>query len=241
LLSGNTDLLEKVKLEKKLYDLERSYQVFLKRKSEAEFYIDLNTRDLKTKENHLGKLESDWKPIQYADLEKAPIIVNGKFVEDRKIVGEMLHDKIRGLIRMSNRDESTIAELLDFKLVYHPIQAKVYVVSKSGMVFNYADGKLNENPALAGRYMIDSIKRLPKVIEGTRESMTNCQKKIDTYKHELTLDFKEKSVIKDLKHQIEQLTVKLEKAFSVKEELELHQSEEPEQPARKKAKRKVRV
>jgi hypothetical protein len=35
--------------------------------------------------------------------------------------------------------------------------------------------------------------------------------------------------------------VKLEKAFSVKEELELHQSEEPEQPARKKAKRKVRV
>jgi hypothetical protein len=153
----------------------------------------------------------------------------------------MLHDKIRGLIRMSNRDESTIAELLDFKLVYHPIQAKVYVVSKSGMVFNYADGKLNENPALAGRYMIDSIKRLPKVIEGTRESMTNCQKKIDTYKHELTLDFKEKSVIKDLKHQIEQLTVKLEKAFSVKEELELHQSEEPEQPARKKAKRKVCV
>jgi hypothetical protein len=48
-------------------------------------------------------------------------------------------------------------------------------------------------------------------------------------------------MIKDLKHQIEQLTVKLEKAFSVKEELELSSSEEPEQPARKKVKRKVRV
>ena len=241
LLSGNTDLLEKVKLEKRLYDLERSYQVFLKRKSEAEFYIDLNTRALKTKENHLSKLEADWKPIQSIDLEKTPIIVNGKFFDDRKIVGELLHDKIRGMIRTGGRDESTIAEMLDFKLVYHPIQAKVFVVSKSGMVFNYADGKLNENPALAGRYMIDSIKRLPKVIENTRESMTSYQKKIDTYKHELTLDFKEKSVIKDLKHQIEQLTVKLEKAFSVKEELELSSGEEPEQPARKKAKRRIRV
>ncbi|MCX8490048.1 MAG: helicase C-terminal domain-containing protein [Cyclobacteriaceae bacterium] len=244
LLSGNTDLLEKVKLEKKLYDLERSYQVFLKRKSEAEFYIDLNTRDLKTKETHLSKLESDWKPIQSIDLEKTPIIVNGKFIDDRKVVGELLNDKIKGLICVGGREESTIAELLDFKLVYHPIQAKVYVISKSSMVFNYADGKLNENSALAGRYIIDSIKRLPKVIENTRESMNSYQKKIDTYKHELTLDFKEKSVIKDLKHQIEQLTVKLEKAFSVKEELELTTAEEDSsdyETPKKRNKRKMRI
>lgn len=243
LLSGNTDLLEKVKLEKKLYDLERGYQVFLKRKSEAEFYIGLNTRDLKIKETTLSKLESDWKPIQSTDLEKIPTIINGKPIEDRKIVGELLHEKITVLKKQGGNSENAIAQLLDFKLNYHPIQAKVFVVSKSGIVFNYADGKLNENPALAGRYMIDSIKRLPKVIENTRESMDNGQKKIDTYKHELTLDFKEKSVIKDLKNQIEQLTTKLEKAFSTKEELQLSTSEESSQEYEtpKKRKHKMRI
>jgi len=244
LLSGNTDLLEKVRLEKKLYDLERGYQVFLKRKSEAEFYIGLNTRDLKTKETTLSKLESDWNPIQSIDLEKTSIVIAGKSIEDRKITGELLHDKINRLKQEGIKEESNIAELLDFKLIYQGVQSKVHVISKSGMVFNYAEGKLNENPALAGRYMIDSIKRLPKVIENTRESMHSCQKKIETYKHELTLDFKEKSVIKDLKHQIEQLTTKLEKAFSIKEELQLSDAEDPSseyETPKKRNKRKMRI
>jgi N12 class adenine-specific DNA methylase/predicted RNA methylase len=220
LLSGNTDLLEKVKLEKKLYDLERSYQVFLKRKSESEFYIDLNTRDLKTKETTLSKLEADWNPIQSIDLERIPITINGKTIQDKKIAGELLHAEIAYLRKQGGKGEFTIAEVLDFKLNYHTIQSKVYVVSNSRTIYNYADGKLNENPALAGRYMIDSIKRLPKVIENTKESVKNCQKKIETYKHELSLDFKEKSAIKELKHQIEELTARLEKSFSTKDELQ---------------------
>jgi hypothetical protein len=126
-------------------------------------------------------------------------------------------------------------------LIYQTIQDRLYVSGKSGMVYNYADGKLNENPALAGRYIIDSIKRLPKIIENTRESMQGCQKKVDTYKHELTLDFKEKSVIKDLKHQIEHLTIKLEKAFSTPEELQPSLAEDSSnyETPRKRNKRKV--
>jgi hypothetical protein len=88
------------------------------------------------------------------------------------------------------------------------------------MVFSYADGKLHENAALAGRYMIDSIKRLPKVIDNTKESILIYNKKIDTYKHELTVDFKEKFLIKDLKSQIDHLTTRLEKAFFKKPHVE---------------------
>lgn len=44
------------------------------------------------------------------------------------------------------------------------------------MIYNYADGKLNENPSLAGRYMTDSIKRIPKVIDNTKESIQIFQK-----------------------------------------------------------------
>jgi N12 class adenine-specific DNA methylase/predicted RNA methylase len=244
LLSGNTDLLEKVKLEKKLYDLERSYQVFLKRKSEASFYIDMNTRNLKQKESGLMKLESDWKPIQSIDIEKLPVVIGGKEFEDKKVAGEQLHATIAQLRQKGVAKETEIAGLLDFQLLYNPVLSKVYVSGPSGMIYNYADGKLNENPALAGRYMTDSIKRIPKVIDNTKESIQIFQKKIDTYKHELTLDFKEKSLIQDLKHQIDQLTTKLEKAFSTKDELQLSGVEDPasEYKTRKKRnKRKIRI
>jgi len=151
LLSGNTDLLEKVKLEKKLYDLERSYQVFLKRKSEASFYIDMNNRDLKQQDSALVKLESDWRPVQSIDLEKAPVIIAGMFFDNKKEAGEQLHVTIEQLKQKDVVTETEIARLLDFKLFYNPIQSKVHVSGPSGMIYNYADGKLNENPALAGR------------------------------------------------------------------------------------------
>lgn len=220
LLSGNTDLLEKVKLEKKLYDLERSYQVSLKRKSEASFYIDMNTRDLKLKESALVKLESDWKPVQSVDLEKTPVIVAGKSFDDKKEAGEQLHITIEQLKQKGVAVETEIARLVAFKLIYNPIQSKVHVSGPSGMIYNYADGKLNENPAFAGRYMTDSIKRIPKVIDNTKDSIRDFQKKIVTYQNELSADFKEKSLINDLKHQIDQLSERLEKAFSKEPELE---------------------
>src|SRR5690606_8225296 len=105
------------------------------------------------------KLESDWKPVQSIDLEKAPVIVAGKSFEDKKEAGEVLHATIEQLKQKGIGAETEIAWVLDFKLFYNPVQSKVYVSGPSAMIYNYADGKLNENPALAGRYITDSIKR----------------------------------------------------------------------------------
>ncbi|MEX2233511.1 MAG: N-6 DNA methylase [Cyclobacteriaceae bacterium] len=219
LLSGNTDLLEKVRLEKKLYDLERSYQVFLKRKSEAEFQIGLTKRDMAVKENSLAHLESDWKPIRSTDLEKIPIVINKIPVTDRRIAGEQLHDIILDLNNNAiERRDIPIAKFLDFELLYDPKQLKVHVTGSSGQIYNYADGKLNENPAHAGRYIIDSIKRLPKVIENTMDAIRDYKRKTETYQKELTLEFKDKAVIKELKHQIDELNIRIEKATSQKTE-----------------------
>ncbi len=124
--------------------------------------------------------------------------------------------------------------MLDFKLNYHGAQQKVWVTGPSGMSYNYADGKLNDNPALAGRYIIDSVKRIPKVIDNTREAIEACDKKIATYQQELKAEFKDKHLITDMKTQIELLSVKLEKAFSTKEELPLAQ------PAKKESQNRMK-
>ncbi|MEO7988597.1 MAG: helicase-related protein, partial [Chryseolinea sp.] len=215
LLSGNTDLLEKVKLEKKLYDVERSYQVFMKRKSEAEFEIGLTRRNIAARETALTRLQLDWKPIQSVDLEKVPIVVNGNSIEDKKVAGELLHNRIQAL----NRDgagvrDAVLAKLLDFELLYDPKLLRVYVAGKSGQVYNYADGKLNDAPALAGRYIIDSIKRIPRIIENTVASIDENKKRIVVYSKEISAEFKGKNTIKEIKHQIDELNVRIEKAMT---------------------------
>lgn len=219
LLSGNTDLLEKVRLEKKVADLERTYQVFLKRKSEAEFYTSHIQREKADKQNALKKLETDATSLQRDELEKIPVIVQGKTFEDKKEVGEQLLKQLQQ--SKHEKQDIELATFLSFKLIYHPTQEKVYVTGPSGMIYNYAEGKLNDNPALAGRYILDSVKRIPKVIESTREAIEACDKKIATYQQELKAEFKDKHLITEMKTKIEQLSVKLEKEFSGKEELPL--------------------
>jgi N12 class adenine-specific DNA methylase/adenine-specific DNA methylase len=215
LLSGNTDLLEKVKLEKKLYDLERSYQVFMKRKSEAEFEIGLTRRDIAVKENALTRLQADWSPIHSIDLEKVPVVINGNQFDDRKVTGELLLHKIQGINREGTGVRDTVlAKLMDFELLYDPKLLRVYVAGKSGQVYNYADGKLNESPALAGRYMIDSIKRIPKIIENTVSSIDENKKRIVVYEKEISTEFKDKGSIKAIKHQIDELNLRIEKAMT---------------------------
>lgn len=224
LLSGNTDLLEKVRLEKKVADLERTYQVFLKRKSEAEFYTTLTKREKTEKETALNKLEVDNKSLSQHDLEKLPILINGKPIEDKKEAGQLLLDRVSQASHA--KDDVHLASLHDFKLNYHRAQQEVFVTGPSGLVYNYADGKLNDNPALAGRYIIDSVKRIPKVIGNTHEAIQACDKKIATYAQELKAEFKDKHLITDMKTQIDHLTVKLEKTFSGREELPLMDDKE---------------
>ena len=219
LLSGNTDLLEKVKLEKKLFDIERSFQVFLKRKSEAEFHIRLTSQIIAEREHSLARLDKDWKPIQSLDLENVPLLINNTPVEDKKIAGEQLH----AIIQKLNADgvekrDTTIARFLNFDLRYDTKQTKVYVTGDSGQLYNYADGNLNENPALAGRYIIDSVKRLPKVIDNTKGDIEDCTRRIETYNKVLASEFKDKVLIKDIKQQIEELNIRVENATAQKDE-----------------------
>ncbi len=218
LLSGNTDLLEKVKLEKKLFDIERTFQVFLKRKSEAEFQIRFTRQIIAERENSLARLEKDWKPIQATDLEKVPLLINNTSVNDRKIAGDQLLAIVKNLsIEDIEKRDTSIARFLDFDLRYDPRLAKVYVSGSSSQVYNYADGKLNESPALAGRYVIDSVKRLPKIIANLHEDIQECREKIKTYDKVLTSEFKDKVLIKDIKHQIDELNVRIEKATEKKD------------------------
>jgi len=69
----------------------------------------------------------------------------------------------------------------------------------------------------------------PRVIDNTKDTIRDFKKKINTYQNELSADFREKPLINDLKHQIDQLSARLEQAFSKEPELEGSRVEEQNQ------------
>lgn len=216
LLSGNTDLLEKVRLEKRLSDLERGYGLFLKRQSEAEFNISYLKQDIEKSEKFLTRLQGDNKSLQKFDPETTPQTIGGKAIEDRAKIGEWLQKKVTDIKgdKTATLQPIELLKLNEFTLYFSKAEFKSYVIGPEKVRYMQADGLINPNePALAGRYLIDCIKRIPKNIERTEKEIKESQAKIDTYQKELLHDFREKSEIMKLKKEIERLGEKIEKAF----------------------------
>lgn len=241
ILSGNQDLLEKVKLEKKLADIERGYSVFMKRKYEAESWIKWNQGKIRNELGFLDKFQTDWSKLEPLDLEKELIVINGKSYQDKKEVGEILLREFKkhqtappvktfDEAKRRAEKEVEIASLGDFKLMlipgsYHDLNANdkdgawinnpnVYVLGPSGWEYNYAEGKLNENPALAGRYIIDCLKRIPKQIEDRISDIKELEETNATYQKVIQAEFKDADQIKDLKKQIDDLGARIEKQMN---------------------------
>jgi len=218
LLSGNTDLLEKVKLEKKYQDLSRTYQAFLGQRNQAEAEIVNLLRINKNQSDSLTKLYRDLGQLERQDIENIPITIEGKNIEDRKQVGEYLLNKVKELDKLPSElvVSVPVASIEGFTLKYErnfmSIQlSKLIVESKEGIRYNYSDGKLNENPALAGRFLLDAIKRIPKVIEGTNERIKENLLKIETYQKVTKEEFKDVNELKKIETSIQEMTDKIER------------------------------
>ena len=222
LLSGNQDLMDKVKLEKRAADITRSYTAFTNQKSEAEYSYARIKKDKVDALASIERLKKDYSRIEHIDLEKARIVVEGKSFEDRKDLGEHLIKAVKALdTNRYLRERVTLASLGEFNLRYERsvlnINGRVIVESPEGLVYNYADGQLNENPALAGRFIIDAIKRIPKVIESTQERIISYDAKITTYEKVLSEVFPELAELKGIQLKIDALTSKIETAAVEKE------------------------
>jgi hypothetical protein len=64
ILSGNTDLLDKAKLEKQIAGLESEKQAFNRSKSSAKFKVEDYTEMLQSTQSRLNRMSTDWENLQ---------------------------------------------------------------------------------------------------------------------------------------------------------------------------------
>jgi len=217
MLSGNPDLLEKVKLEKQLGDLEKDYNAFLNSQKEMQYQVSFLASKNEKDCVDLEKFKVDNAMLTQIDPEATEQKIQGKVYKDRKEAGEVLIEMQKKFLNDFKNiiGEENIGVYAHFNLVYDFQKKKFFAISeKTKLKYSYSDGLLNENPALAGRYFLDAVKRVPKIIENYEEEINARTEKINAYKKELSNEFGDIKTIQDLKFKIEELNNRIENGAS---------------------------
>ena len=179
ILSGNTDLLEKAKLEKKISFLESEKHAFNRSKSSSVFKLTEMTRTIDNSQEMIvrmnkdlntlnGKLKQDkdgnnFNPIRLDNLQSSdPKIIGIKLNEINDNVGTNgEYFKIGTLydFNLLVKSETYISEGLDLR------ENKFFIEGEGNIKYNYNNGHLASEPKLAALNFLNALERIPKLIE----------------------------------------------------------------------------
>ncbi|MGB4776481.1 MAG: helicase-related protein [Daejeonella sp.] len=176
ILSGNTDLIDKLKLEKAIAGLEAEKKSFSLSQAIIENKLSDLTKKLPQNEKIFKDLQSDLKVytdnLKYDPKTEAklnPIKINNKSFENPEEAGtEILKIYNSKIFNVPTK----IGELYGFDLIIRPANhdvLNVLIAKRSSIEYTYSNGIPNENPNLAARYFlnaIDKVKDLEKSYKG---------------------------------------------------------------------------
>ena len=179
ILSGNTDLLEKAKLEKKISFLESERHAFNRSKSSSVFKLTEMTRTIDSSQDMIVRMRKDMKSLS-ARLKTDkdgnnlnPVRLDNLQSTDPKIIGTKLNEisdnagtngeyfKIGTLYEFNLlvKTETSQCEGLDLR------ENRFFVEGEGNIKYNYNYGHLASEPKLAAFNFLNALDRIPKLIE----------------------------------------------------------------------------
>jgi len=179
ILSGNTDLLEKAKLEKKISFLESERHAFNRSKSSSVFKLTEMTRTIDSSQEMIARMNKDLQMLNgKLQLDKDgnnlnPIRLDNLQSSDPKMIGIKLNEindsagtngeyfKIGTLydFNLLVKSETYISEGLDLR------ENRFFIEGDGNIKYNYNNGHLATEPKLAALNFLNALERIPKLIE----------------------------------------------------------------------------
>ena len=235
ILSGDTSLLEKSKLEKKIAVLESVKVAHHKELLRAKFQLDIYKTDKSNAEHTLERLIRDAtfysSCLQYEkDGTKAnPIQIHGCNSSDTETIGKHLITlNAEWKPKADEHDELKIGSLYDFALhirrekqafedkgmfEYH-FHNTFYAESKeTGLKYSWNNGYINtDNAKLAARFFLNAIDRVESLKERYQKSAADLNQNIQMMEQIVTKPFGKHDELLQLKMDV----AKLEREISIK-------------------------
>ncbi|MFA9188761.1 N-6 DNA methylase [Flavobacterium magnesitis] len=191
ILSGNTDLLDKAKIEKQVAGLESEKQAFNRSKVSSKYKLEDVTSMLESAQSRLERMSLDWKNLQQRIQENSddtianPVLLDGLSPNaDMKQIGAKLNqlaDKAR-----TRGQYEEIGSLYGFTLLVKTemsekegvdIRVNRFLVQGEGNIkYTYNNGIIAKDPQTATMNFLNALDKLPRYMEQEQKKITELQK-----------------------------------------------------------------
>lgn len=224
-LSGNTDLLEKAKLDKKIAALESERKAFNRERDQAMNTIGEIEFKASIHKGRIAQAESDWSKYNSmvqrdeAGLPFNSIVIKGvERVSDEKRIAERLHeiaDKAR-----TGDEYREVGQVYGFPILvksessakdglFALTQNRFFVKGEGSIYYTYNNGTLATDPKLACRNFVNALERIPKVIGNHQKELAKVTASISTYREIANGSWKKEEELRSLKSQASELDRKI--------------------------------
>ena len=223
ILSGNTDLLDKAKLEKKIASLEGERKSFSKGKRESELKLEGKTGELRNNQAAIAAMTEDWEKFTAAaqtDREGNRLNllrIDGLDSADEKTIGKHLQEIARNAT--TGGQYKRVGELYGF-----PIEVVSERTLKDGLEFcdnrfvvagNYRYSYNNGHLAMADTHaaamnFLNALERIPGIIDQYRKKNEVLEREIPQLQEIAGKTWKKEDELKQLKSELAALDRKIQ-------------------------------
>ena len=223
LLSGNTDLLDKAKLEKRIASLEGERKSFNKGRRDSEFKLESKTGELRNNTAMVNAMTEDWNrflSVVQTDKEgnRLNIIkVDGVDSADEKVIGKRLQEIAKNAT--TGGLYTQVGELYGF-----PIKVVSERILKEGLEFTdnrfvvegnykytYNNGHLAmADPLAAARNFLNAMERIPSIIDQYKAKNEVLEMEIPQLQEIAGKVWKKEDELKQLKSELAALDRKIQ-------------------------------
>ena len=223
LLSGNTDLLDKAKLEKRIASLEGERKSFNKGRRDSEFKLESKTGELRNNTAVIDAMTEDWnKFLAVAQKDKEgnrlnTVKVDGVDSTDEKVIGKRLQEIAKNAT--TGGLYKAVGELYGF-----PIKVVSERMLKEGLEFTdnrfvvegnykytYNNGHLAmADPVAAARNFLNALERIPSIIDQYKSKNEVLEKEIPQLQEIAGKVWKKEDELKHLKSELAALDRKIQ-------------------------------
>ncbi|WP_185229385.1 N-6 DNA methylase [Elizabethkingia meningoseptica] len=219
ILSGNTDLLEKAKLEKQIAGLESEKQAFNRSKSSAKFKVQDYTEMLQSTQSRLNRMSADWENLQQRLQKRSDGTIENPVLLDSlpsnanpKQIGEKLNeiaDKARTggqydevgtlygftlLVKteMTQKDSSSLVEKYN----------RFFIQGEGNIKYTYNNGIMAKDPETAAMNFLRALEKLPGFVKQEQAKIAEIQKDLPILQEVANGTWSKESRLSELKTEL---------------------------------------
>ena len=225
ILMGNTDLLDKAKIEKQIAGLESERQSFNRSKYSAKYKLEDYTAELDKAQSRFDRMSLDWNNLQQRIKKRQ----DGTVANLIKLDGLSPHADIKQIGAKLNQladksrtggDYEEIGSLYGFQLLVKTeisqkegvdIRVNRFLIQGEGNIkYTYNNGILAKDEKLASMNFLNALEKLPNYIEQEQKKITEIQKDLPVLQEVLNGTWSKENRLNGLKTELASVERKIQ-------------------------------